>query len=125
MRAAQTDIREATDAPSASNFLEREKAVLGDDANQFATVEDADFDDNADDLLGAGMASPGGNAQFESQFPDITSPNEVCRHIAACVITWFNQRHNRASPPAVPSQAHQSATTPATPPTRKRRQNPR
>jgi hypothetical protein len=83
LRAAQTDIKDASDAPSASNFLERENAILGDDANQFATVEDADFDDGDDDLLGGGMASPGNNAQFESQFPDITSPNEVRGSVAA------------------------------------------
>jgi hypothetical protein len=75
---AQTDVRDTSDAPSASNFLEREKAILGDDANQFATVEDAGFDEGDDDLLGGGgITSPGGNAAFESQFPDLTSSNEV------------------------------------------------
>jgi len=49
---AQTDIRDASEAPSTSNFLEREKAILGDDAHQFATVEDADFDEDDNDLLG-------------------------------------------------------------------------
>ncbi|KXX78880.1 Clathrin light chain [Madurella mycetomatis] len=73
---AQTDIKDASEAPSASNFLEREKAVLGDDAHQFATVEDAGFDEGDDDLLGGGISSPGGNTAFESQFPDITSSNE-------------------------------------------------
>jgi len=61
--------------------LEREKAILGDDANQFATVEDAGFDEDDNDLLGGGgggdVSSPGNNAAFESQFPDITSTNEV------------------------------------------------
>lgn len=75
---AQTDVRDTSDAPSGSNFLEREKAILGADANQFATVEDADFDDGDDDLLGGGgVSSPGNNAAFENQFPDISSPNEV------------------------------------------------
>ncbi|KAL2139614.1 hypothetical protein VTI28DRAFT_4923 [Corynascus sepedonium] len=77
---AQTDIKDTSDAPSASNFLEREKAILGDDANQFATVEDAGFDEDDNDLLGGGgggdVSSPGNNAAFESQFPDITSTNE-------------------------------------------------
>ncbi|KAG7289483.1 hypothetical protein NEMBOFW57_005854 [Staphylotrichum longicolle] len=74
---AQTDVRDTSDAPSGSNFLEREKAILGADANQFATVEDADFDDGDDDLLGGGgVSSPGNNAAFENQFPDISSPNE-------------------------------------------------
>ncbi|KAM7214926.1 clathrin light chain [Rhypophila decipiens] len=73
---AQTDIKDVSEAPSTSNFLEREKAILGDDANQFASVEDAGFDDDDDDLLGGGMATSGGDSTFESQFPDITSPNE-------------------------------------------------
>ncbi|KAK4104827.1 hypothetical protein N658DRAFT_504371 [Parathielavia hyrcaniae] len=75
---AQTDVRDTSDVPSTSNFLEREKAILGADANQFATVEDAGFDDGGDDLLGGGgVSSPGGNAAFESQFPEITSSNEA------------------------------------------------
>jgi hypothetical protein len=78
LRPAQTDIKDTSEVPSASNFLEREKAILGEDANQFATVEDAGVDDVDDDLLGGGVSSPGGNAAFESQFPDITSPNAVC-----------------------------------------------
>ncbi|KAL2135356.1 hypothetical protein VTI74DRAFT_8882 [Chaetomium olivicolor] len=73
---AQTEIKDASDAPSASNFLEREKAILGEDANQFATVEDAGFDDDNDLLGGGGVSSPGNNAAFESQFPDISSPNQ-------------------------------------------------
>ncbi|KAK4114933.1 hypothetical protein N656DRAFT_728031 [Canariomyces notabilis] len=73
---AQTDIRDASDAPSASNFLERERAILGEDASQFATVEDAGIDEGDDDLLGGGISSSSNNAAFESQFPDITSPNE-------------------------------------------------
>ncbi|KAL1842045.1 hypothetical protein VTJ49DRAFT_6115 [Mycothermus thermophilus] len=69
----QTEIKDATDVPSASNFLEREKAILGDDANQFATVEDATLEDD-NDLLGGGGggATSSGDAAFESQFPDIT-----------------------------------------------------
>ncbi len=61
---AQTDIKDPSLEPSADDFLARERAILGDDATQFATVEDAGFDD---DLLGA----ESGNVQFESQFPDI------------------------------------------------------
>jgi hypothetical protein len=63
------EIKDSSVDPSADDFLAREKALLGDDANQFATVEDGDFDD---DLLGGG----GETDQFESQFPDITA-NEV------------------------------------------------
>ncbi|KAK3997665.1 clathrin light chain [Cladorrhinum sp. PSN332] len=72
---AQTDIQNVTDA-STSNFLEREKAILGDDANQFATVEDAGFDDGDDDLLGGGIPSGNNTSAFDTQFPDITSPQE-------------------------------------------------
>ncbi|AEO63270.1 a7854a04-24a9-446c-b526-97c9e27bcf29 [Thermothielavioides terrestris] len=74
---AQTEIKNASDVPSASNFLEREKAILGEDANQFATVEDAGFGEGDNDLLGGGGGDAlGGNAAFESQFPDISSRNE-------------------------------------------------
>ena len=80
---AQTEIKEGSGSPSASNFLEREKALLGDDANQFATVEDADFDDD-NDLLGGGLDTSAGagagiqtDAAFESQFPDLSAGNEV------------------------------------------------
>ncbi|EGS17454.1 putative clathrin light chain protein [Thermochaetoides thermophila DSM 1495] len=74
----QTEIKDVDigDIPSASNFLEREKAILGEEANRFATVEDAAAIDAGDDLLGGGdvsMASPGATAQFESQFPDISA----------------------------------------------------
>lgn len=67
----QTDTKTTTGEFSEDSFLQREKAVLGDDANQFASVEDGD-----DDLLGGGIGATGGNATFETQFPDITSPNE-------------------------------------------------
>lgn len=58
-------------SPSADDFLARERALLGDDATQFATD---------DDLLGgdssAEQQQQAPEAQFEAQFPDIT--NEVC-----------------------------------------------
>jgi hypothetical protein len=69
---AQTDIKDVSIDASADDFLAREKALLGDDANQFATTADADaFGDASGDLLGQGD-----NAQstFESQFPDLTDP---------------------------------------------------
>ena len=71
--AAQTDIKDAG-SPSADDFLARERALLGDDATQFAT--------NNDDLLGEGGAEEQipETSQFESQFPDLT--NEVRFHIA-------------------------------------------
>ncbi|KAH7309444.1 clathrin light chain [Stachybotrys elegans] len=69
---AQTEIKDASLDPSTDDFLAREKAILGDDADQFATSADADaFGDASGDLLGGGD-----NAQstFESQFPDLTTP---------------------------------------------------
>lgn len=64
------------------DFLSREKALLGDDANQFTTNNDnaAFVEDGDDDLLGSGGGS-GGNeevTEFESSFPAIDSRNEVC-----------------------------------------------
>ncbi|TLD24766.1 hypothetical protein PspLS_05829 [Pyricularia sp. CBS 133598] len=69
----QTEVKDTSAEPSADDFLAREKALLGDDANQFATVEDGGDDDD-DDLLGGGGGNSG-NAEFESQFPDLASPN--------------------------------------------------
>ena len=66
------------------DFLSREKALLGDDANQFSTSNDnAAFveDGDDDDLLGGGGGYSGGNEElneFESSFPAIDSRNEVC-----------------------------------------------
>ncbi|KAL6863206.1 Clathrin light chain [Amphichorda felina] len=59
--------------PSADDFLAREKAVLGDDANQFATAQDASaLAEPSGDLLGGGEQS---QSTFESQFPDLASPS--------------------------------------------------
>lgn len=69
---AQTEINEASGSPTADDFLAREKAILGDDAAQFA-------DDGDDDLLG-GSSDPapvGGDSTFESQFPDIQNATEA------------------------------------------------
>ncbi|SPN98835.1 related to clathrin light chain [Cephalotrichum gorgonifer] len=63
----QADVQDPSAQPSADDFLAREKALLGDDADQFTTNQDT-----SDDLLGG----TGDNAAstFESQFPDITAP---------------------------------------------------
>ncbi|ORY71754.1 clathrin light chain [Pseudomassariella vexata] len=73
---AQTDVKDAG-SPSADDFLARERALLGDDATQFATSNDsaAFVDPSSDDLLG-GESAGAGTSQFESQFPDLTSGNE-------------------------------------------------
>lgn len=79
----QTEVKDTSAEPSADDFLAREKALLGDDANQFATVEDGGDDDD-DDLLGGGGGNSG-NAEFESQFPDLASPNSVSPvHVTRC-----------------------------------------
>lgn len=70
--AVQTDVQDPSADPSTDDFLAREKAILGEDADKFATVEDGDAFD--DDLLGGGG---GETAQFEQQFPDLSGPNEV------------------------------------------------
>ncbi|TVY64308.1 hypothetical protein LSUE1_G007004 [Lachnellula suecica] len=59
------------------DFLAREKALLGDDADQFATGNDnaAFVEDGDEDLLGGG----GSNeevTEFESSFPAIDTRNE-------------------------------------------------
>ena len=60
----------------ADDFLSREKALLGDDADQFATGNDnaAFVEDGDDDLLGGGGEEV---TEFESSFPAIDSRNEV------------------------------------------------
>lgn len=78
---AQTDIQNSSADPSADDFLAREKAILGDDADNFATADDsAAFQTSEDDLMGGGDLLGGGGdetAQFEQQFPDLSGPNEV------------------------------------------------
>lgn len=69
---AQPDIKGSSAEPSTDDFLAREKALLGDDADQFATNDDAAAFESSGDLLGSG-----GNEEstFESQFPDLTQPD--------------------------------------------------
>lgn len=59
---------------SADDFLAREKAILGDDADQFATTDDAAAFGDSGDLLGGGDNA---DSTFESQFPDIATPTPV------------------------------------------------
>ncbi|PNY28021.1 Clathrin light chain [Tolypocladium capitatum] len=70
---ARTDIRHPSADPSTDDFLAREKAALGDDADLFATSNDAaTLGEHSGDLL-----AQADNAQstFESQFPDLASPS--------------------------------------------------
>jgi len=71
------------------DFLSRERALLGDDADQFASSNDklATVEDGDDDLLGGGDSSfqaggGGGGGEemmgFESSFPAIDTTNDVC-----------------------------------------------
>jgi hypothetical protein len=79
----QTDVKATSGAGEGSSFLDRERALLGDDADQFTTpgdhkaaVEEAD----EDDLLGGGGYTDGAETmQFESSFPEIDTANEVRR----------------------------------------------
>lgn len=80
-RTAQTEAQ-GSSGFEGDDFLSREKALLGDDADQFATGNDnsAYVEDGDDDLLGGGGGS-GGNeevTEFESSFPAIDTQNEVC-----------------------------------------------
>lgn len=71
---AQTDIKATGQEPSADDFLAREKALLGDDAEQFASSGDAAAFDTGDGLLGD-VSSPQPSS-FESQFPDLANQND-------------------------------------------------
>jgi Clathrin light chain len=75
----QTNVKPA--GAEGSSFLERERALLGDDADQFASAHDhkATTVEEADeaDLLGGGGYSGGAETlEFESSFPEIDA-NEV------------------------------------------------
>jgi len=70
------------------DFLARERALLGNDADQFSTPQfntaGASVEDDDDDLLGGGggqyTSGSGGGADmgdFESSFPSIDTSNEV------------------------------------------------
>ena len=68
--------------------MSREKALLGDDADQFTTGNDnaAFVEDDDDDLLGGGGGAgiSGGDeevTEFESSYPAIDTRNEVRYHM--------------------------------------------
>ncbi|KAL8920820.1 MAG: hypothetical protein Q9172_004326 [Xanthocarpia lactea] len=66
------------------DFLTRERAILGDDANLFSTANDnsATVEDGDDDLLGGGDSYEGGHQgrneinEFESSFPAMDTRND-------------------------------------------------
>ncbi|PWY87186.1 clathrin light chain [Aspergillus sclerotioniger CBS 115572] len=83
--AGQTEVVETNGVSDENDFLARERAMLGDDAEQFATPQDhvAADDVNNDDLLGgadiapaAGDVEPQEIAGFESSFPALDTQNE-------------------------------------------------
>jgi len=82
--AGETDVRDVPASADGSSFLDRERALLGDDADQFATPNDSRMttvEDDDDDLLGGGAVSYGGEAsglqEFESSFPEIDTANDA------------------------------------------------
>ncbi|GAO19715.1 uncharacterized protein UV8b_06439 [Ustilaginoidea virens] len=71
--AGQIDAKEPAAEPSADDFLAREKALLGEDASQFATSQDTiALAGPTDDLLETNVA---GDSTFETQFPDLANPS--------------------------------------------------
>lgn len=88
MNIGTTEVRDVVG--DGTSFLERERAVLGDEADQFATpgdhlattVEDA----GDDDLLGGAGATDGADeiSGFESSFPAIDTSNDVRADFERC-----------------------------------------
>ncbi|CAK7217945.1 Clathrin light chain [Sporothrix bragantina] len=73
---AQTDIKDTNIEASGDDFLARERAILGDDANQFATPGDSSAFAPADDNLLGGDNDNADTAQFESSFPDLAAQDQ-------------------------------------------------
>jgi hypothetical protein len=82
-RGDATDFGLAGDANDGENFLDRERALLGDDADLFASDNDraAKVEDGDDDLLGGDFSQANVGSQemsgFESSFPAIDTTNDV------------------------------------------------
>ncbi|KAG6014190.1 hypothetical protein E4U54_005693 [Claviceps lovelessii] len=68
---AQTEMKVSSTEPSADDFLARERALLGDDAIQFAVGHNATINEPESDLLAQSVVE---GSAFESQFPDLASP---------------------------------------------------
>ncbi|CAK7264115.1 Clathrin light chain [Sporothrix epigloea] len=71
---AQTDIKDANLESNGDDFLARERALLGDDANQFVTPGDNSAFSPADSNLLGGTDDE--TAQFESSFPDLATQSQ-------------------------------------------------
>jgi hypothetical protein len=77
------------DSNDTDDFLSRERALLGDDADQFASENDklATVEDGEDDLLGGDYSQANVGSQemdgFESSFPAIDTSNDVSSTCAA------------------------------------------
>jgi len=81
--AGATDVRDVPANADASSFLDRERALLGQDADQFTTPADSKHtivEDADDDLLGGGDSyqDTDGPAyqQFDSSFPDLEATDD-------------------------------------------------
>jgi hypothetical protein len=80
----QTEVVEANGTADNDDFLARERAALGEDADQFATPNDLTATaEDEDDLIGGNDAAPQVGSQelsgFESSFPALDTGNEVMR----------------------------------------------
>ncbi|KAJ5772905.1 Clathrin light chain [Penicillium paradoxum] len=75
----QTEVADAQGTPD-DDFLARERAALGEDADQFATSQDHVAGQNVgagdDDLLGGGDEPVEEIGQFESSFPSVATQNQ-------------------------------------------------
>ncbi|KAI9037902.1 clathrin light chain CLC1 [Aspergillus affinis] len=80
--AGQTEVVDTNGGADENDFLARERAMLGDDAEQFATSQDHVAENDDDDLLGGAEAAPTGSPSheemsgFESSFPALETQNE-------------------------------------------------
>ena len=107
--AGQTEARPG--AQTEGSFLEREREVLGEDADLFATTDDrqagaATVEDGDDDLLGGDdednrQPQPSGGDDldgFESSFPAIDTQNQVSFHFKSCYCKHPTRRHLQDHP---------------------------
>lgn len=122
--AGQTEVLPANGAEDAEDFLARERALLGQDADQFATPQDhvaaaAEEVDDGDDLLGGAetapteTAAPEELAGFESSFPAIETQNEVRTFLSRTPpLARFVPELQRTNRNATRSKLHLAAQSP-------------